>query len=144
MGNRQHVTQYGRTEPIRWPVEPIISEAERLTLATYTQCDVIPQQLLWLAEHSLRMLATRKTIGVLRDGNLVAVIRSRFPGSDAKLYLRDGRIETVIDGFSGVELKNIDRSLLVLHEMLRHHAAPTTNYQDTHIYPESTPSLPST
>ena len=75
------------------------------------------------------MLANRKAIGVVHDGELIAVIRSRFPGSDSKLYLRDGRIETVIDGFAGVELKNINRSLLVLHEML---SRPVPTMADQH------------
>lgn len=129
MGNRHHVIQYGRNESIRWPEEPNLSADEQLALTAYRQCEIEPSQIAWLADHSRRMLANRKAIGVVHDGELIAVIRSRFPGSDAKLYLRDGRIETVIDGFAGVELKNINRSLLVLHEML---SRPVPTMADQH------------
>lgn len=118
MGNRHHVTLYGRNEQTLWPKRQELTDTEEAVVARYRIADIDVGKLDYFDARSLKMLMSRKTVGVFSGARLVGVIRHRFPGDETVAYTLLGERRPVLFGATGEGLSDYSMSVLALHAML--------------------------
>lgn len=118
MGNRHHLTMFGRNEPILWPVPRELSEAERAIVTLYRTGPVDVSELLGFDDWTMRMLTNRKTVGVFAGEKLVGVVRHRFPGDETVVYTLTGARLPVLFGAAGEGLQDYSQSIIALHSLI--------------------------
>lgn len=118
MGNRHHVTMFGRNEPIYWPVPRELSDAERAIVMLYRVGAVNVARLEGFEDRTMRLLRKRKTVGIFSGDKLVGIVRHRFPGDETVVYTLTGTRLPVLFGAAGEELQDYSQSIIALHSLI--------------------------
>lgn len=113
-----HYRRIADREPT-WPPLHEASAKDQVVLAMYQLAPADPLRVEWLSEAARTICLKRAVMGISRDGMLVALARTVFPGDSTKVYTRDGQAAEVVFGAAGEELRNYDRSILKAHSLLQ-------------------------